>query len=136
MSNTATNRGSQWRKWDLHIHTPYSIEQDYGGYSPENWKRFITELENLPKDIKVIGINDYIFLEGYKGVLKEKLNGRLQNIDLILPVIELRIDKFGNLSKDDPFKRVNFHVLFSPELSAEAMWIKHLKQRQNSWNNM
>lgn len=36
-------------------------------------------------------------------------------------MIELRIDKFGNLNKDDAFKRVNFHVIFSPELSPEAI---------------
>ncbi|MFD1604775.1 TrlF family AAA-like ATPase [Flavobacterium artemisiae] len=121
MNSNLSNRGSQWRKWDLHIHTPYSIEQDYGGYSTENWDRFINELENLPLEIKVLGINDYIFLEGYKKVLKEKAAGRLKNIDLLLPVIELRIDKFGNLNKDDAFKRVNFHVIFSPELSPEAI---------------
>lgn len=72
MNSNPSNRGSQWRKWDLHIHTPYSIEQDYGGYSTENWDRFINELESLPLEIKVLGINDYIFLEGYKKVLKEK----------------------------------------------------------------
>lgn len=121
MTNSDIHRGSQWRKWDLHIHTPYSIEQDYGGFTADNWERFILDLENLPPEIKVIGINDYIFLEGYKHILQEKQKGRITNIELILPVIELRIDKFGNLGKDDPFKRVNFHVIFSPELSPEAI---------------
>lgn len=115
------NRGSEWRKWDLHVHTPFSIEQEYGGYTEGTWEKFISDLEILPPDIKVIGINDYIFIDGYKKVLEEKQKGRLSNIDLILPVIELRIDKFANVSQGEPFKRVNFHIIFSNELTPEQI---------------
>ena len=121
MDEKSFTRGSEWRKWDLHIHTPLSIEQEYGGDTPENWERFISDLERLPPEIKVIGINDYIFIDGYKKVLDEKRNGRLSNIELILPVIELRIDKFANVSESDPFKRVNFHIIFSNELTSEQI---------------
>lgn len=120
-TNIAVNRGSEWRKWDLHVHTPLSIEQEYGGNTPENWERFISDLERLPSEIKVIGINDYIFIDGYKKVLDEKQKGRLSNIELILPVIELRIDKFANVSENEPFKRVNFHIIFSNELTPEII---------------
>ena len=120
-NNIAVNRGSEWRKWDLHVHTPLSIEQEYGGNTPENWERFISDLEKLPSEIKVIGINDYIFIDGYKKVLDEKQKGRLSNIELILPVIELRIDKFANVSENEPFKRVNFHIIFSNELTPEII---------------
>ncbi len=109
--------GSIWRKWDLHIHTPASIVQNHG--SDEGWERFISELEFLPVEIKVIGINDYLFLDGYKRVLEEKKNGRLKNIDLILPVIELRIDKFGGSLNH--LSRLNFHIIFSDELSSELI---------------
>ncbi|ATA91055.1 hypothetical protein CGC56_02040 [Capnocytophaga canimorsus] len=115
------NRGSEWRKWDLHIHTPFSIEQEYSGYTDENWEKFISDLERLPSEIKVIGINDYIFIDGYKKVLEEKRKGRLNNINLILPVIELRIDKFANTSVDNPLRRVNFHIIFSNELTPEQI---------------
>lgn len=115
------NRGSEWRKWDLHVHTPLSIEQEYGGNTPENWERFISDLERLPSEIKIIGINDYIFIDGYKKVLDEKQKGRLSNIELILPVIELRIDKFANVSEDDPLERINFHIIFSNELTSEQI---------------
>lgn len=121
MDEKSFTRGSEWRKWDLHIHTPLSIEQEYGGNTPENWERFISDLERLPPEIKVIGVNDYIFIDGYKKVLDEKRNGRLSNIELILPVIELRIDKFANVSESDPFKRVNFHIIFSNELTPEII---------------
>ena len=121
MDEKSFTRGSEWRKWDLHIHTPLSIEQEYGGNTPENWERFISDLERLPSEIKVIGINDYIFIDGYKKVLDEKQKGRLSNIELILPVIELRIDKFANVSENEPFKRVNFHIIFSNELTPEII---------------
>jgi hypothetical protein len=40
-------KGSEWKKWDLHIHTPYS--GDYGDDNNNNddqiWDNFIEELE-------------------------------------------------------------------------------------------
>ena len=87
--------GSTWNKWDLHIHTPASIVQNCGGDKREIWERFFCNIESLPPEIKVLGINDYIFVDGYKKVLDAKREGRLQNIDLVLPVLEFRLDKFG-----------------------------------------
>ena len=116
------HRGSQWIKCDLHVHTPFSIEHHYGdGQTEAVWDKFITDLESLPKEFKIIGINDYLFLEGYKKVVEFKESGRLSNIDLILPVVEFRIDKFGSVSQDNPFKRVNYHVIFSDELKPEVI---------------
>jgi len=109
-------KGSEWGRWDLHVHTPLSLIQHYGGNSEEAWEAFIQDLEGLPKEFKVIGINDYIFLDGYKKVIGYKQNGRLQNLDLILPVVELRIDKFGNVGHE-AWKKVNFHVVFSNEVT-------------------
>lgn len=111
-------RGSQWRIWDLHVHTPLSIEQNYGGDTSEVWERYISDLENLPTDIKVLGINDYIFIDGYKKVLEYKRSGRLANIDLILPVVELRLAKFAGNEK---FKRINYHIIFSDKVDADII---------------
>src|ERR1019366_9032504 len=110
-------RGSVWRKWDLHVHTPESIVHDYAGQDP--WPQFIDELEKLPPDFKVIGINDYIFLDGYKRILAEKAKGRLANIDMFLPVIELRLDKFGG--SQGHISRVNYHIIFSDALTPEII---------------
>ncbi len=106
-------RGSEWRRWDLHIHSPLSLVQAYGGNTAESWEKFIAELEGLPSDVKVIGINDYIFIEGYKKVLEFKRQGRLQNIELILPVIELRTNEFAGSGNE--LSKVNIHVIFPPE---------------------
>lgn len=117
-------KGSNWRKWDLHVHTPASFVQHYGTDSTETWEKFISDLEQLPEEFKVIGINDYIFIDGYRRVFEYKQAGRLQNIDLILPVIELRVDKFGGA--DDELKRINYHIIFSDEVSPEIIQAQFL----------
>ncbi len=71
-------------------------------------------------EFKVIGINDYIFVDGYERVLNAKKSGRLSNIDLILPVVELRLDKFAGIVKKDQdgsysksdWNRINLHIIF------------------------
>lgn len=119
--------GSTWKKWDLHVHTPESFVHQYPGEKEAAWEAFLSDLEHLPDDFKVIGINDYVLVDGYERVLKAKREqGRLQNIDLILPVVELRLDKFGGVvhgGKDgyspSGWSRINVHVIFDqldPEL--------------------
>lgn len=113
--------GSTWKKWDLHVHTPSSVVHNYPGTDDEAWEAFLLDLEALPPEFKAIGINDYIFIDGYERVRKEKLeNGRLKNIDLLLPVIELRLDKFAGVVKKEKngtysqsgWNRINLHVVF------------------------
>ncbi|RUM33199.1 MAG: hypothetical protein DSY33_05190 [Archaeoglobus sp.] len=91
------NVGSIWRKWDLHVHTPASYQHNFGfsdneeseKYNGNIWDKYIDELEKI-QDVAVIGITDYFSIEGYKKVLEYRQNGRLQNLDLILPNIEFR----------------------------------------------
>jgi ABC-type lipoprotein export system ATPase subunit len=111
-------RGSEWRKWDLHVHTPASLTHHYGNDS-NVWDKFIEALSRLPSEFKVLGINDYIFLDGYKKVLAAKDEGKLPNIDLLLPVIELRLDKFGG--SNSKLSRVNYHVIFSDEIHTDII---------------
>lgn len=120
-------KGSEWRKWDLHVHTPASIRNGYGGDQDEVWERYISDLEALPEDFKVLGINDYWFLDGYERLLCEKKRGRLQNIDLLLPVIEFRIDK---LSGVDFYKNnnIDMHIIFSNDLSPEEIKAQFLNR--------
>lgn len=118
--------GSVWRKWDLHVHTPESFYQNYPGKPEEAWEAFLADLEALPPEFKVIGINDYVLVDGYERVLKAKREqGRLKNIDLILPVIELRLDKFGGTvqagTTGSSWSRINLHVIFD---QVEAQFIR------------
>ncbi|TYR31254.1 AAA family ATPase [Sphingobacterium phlebotomi] len=118
-------RGSEWNKWDLHVHTPKSIIQHYGGDTHEAWEKYISDLEALPKEFKALGINDYIFIDGYKTVKEYKKQGRLANIDLILPIIELRIDKFASQA-NEAWKKVNLHVIFSDNLDVDDIQVQFL----------
>lgn len=119
MNNNKYSRGSEWRIWDLHVHTPASLVQHYKVTELlDVWEKYIQDLENLPPDIKVIGVNDYLFIDGYKKVLEYKNAGRLQNIDLILPVLEFRLSQFCGHSV---FKRINFHVIFSNDVDADII---------------
>ncbi|MGC5804392.1 AAA family ATPase [Ralstonia pseudosolanacearum] len=112
--------GSTWKKWDLHVHTPESFYHNYPGNPDEAWEAFLTDIEKLPDEFKVIGINDYVLVDGYERVLKAKHEqGRLKNIDLILPVVELRLDKFGGVVQGgksgkaaSSWSRINIHVIF------------------------
>lgn len=125
------NKGSEWNIWDLHVHTPASIFHRYGN-DDDVWEKYITDLEKLPKEFKVIGVNDYFFIDGYERLLKEQReNGRLQNL-LLIPVLEFRIEKFAGVDFKN-LKRINFHVLFSPDLSIETIKSQFLNTLEQSY---
>ena len=129
------NRGSIWRKWDLHVHTPasyqhsfrFSSDKEREEYNNNIWDKYIDELEKI-QDIAVIGITDYFSIEGYKKVLEYRQKGRLQNFDLILPNIEFRLDKFLSSRKDENPKRLNFHVIFSNEIEPDKIEKEFLEE--------
>ncbi len=114
MSNVSDPTGSKWRKWDLHIHSPHSGLANNFPFKDgkPDWEAYIAALEAL-KDIPAIAITDYFLIDGYKEVRKYKEGGRLQNIQLILPNIEFRLDNLVG------GKRVNFHVFFSDKVSPQ-----------------
>lgn len=111
-------RGSTWRKWDLHIHSPLSILNNQFPKASDgtpDWEPFLAALEAL--DIAVLGITDYFTIEGYKKLREFQRHGRLKNIHTILPNIEFRLDKIIASKKDGKQpRRLNFHVIFSDEV--------------------
>ena len=114
-------RGSEWRKWDLHIHSPLSIlANKYPKLTngEPDWDKFLNKLEEL--DMAVVGITDYFSIEGYKEILEFRKSGRLQNIPLILPNIEFRLNSVISSRKDGTKpRRLNYHVIFSDEVSPQ-----------------
>lgn len=110
--------GSLWRRWDLHVHTPASLIHHYPSVDGDPWKAFLDDLERLPPEFAVIGINDYLSIDGYRRVLHERKSGRLKNIETVLPVVELRIANFGGHER---LRRINYHVVFSDELDPERI---------------
>lgn len=114
-------KGSTWRKWDLHIHSPLTIlNNQYPKLSDgtPDWEAFISRLESL--DIAVLGITDYFTIDGYKKIKEFKSQGRLANIHTILPNVEFRLNSVISSKKDgqEP-RRLNFHVIFSDEVSEQ-----------------
>lgn len=119
MTNIDYPKGSEWRKWDLHVHSPLSIlanKYPKLANGEPDWEKYLQRLESL--DITAIGITDYFSIEGYKKILEFKQNKRLQNISLILPNIEFRLNSVISSRKDgsEP-RRLNYHVIFSGEVS-------------------
>lgn len=117
------HRGSMWRKWDLHTHTPLSILNNQFTMLPDGvpeWKPYLAALEAT--NIAVLGVTDYFTIDGYKELRKFKHDGRLPNIHTLLPNIEFRLDKIVSSRHDgaNP-RRLNFHVIFSDELDPDLI---------------
>jgi energy-coupling factor transporter ATP-binding protein EcfA2 len=114
--NNGDNKGSEWRIWDLHVHSPAS----YGG----TYQAFI---DNAKVSISsVIGINDYCSVKGYEEVCK--LGGIPGKV--IFPVVELRMHNLLTTKKNPNGVRINFHIIFDndPEIFPKiSTWIASLK---------
>jgi len=102
--------GSVWNRWDPHIHTPGTLLNDQYGRGEDAWEQFLTRVEISNPTVRALGITDYYSIESYEAVLDRKKYGRLANVDLIFPNIEMR---YGiGTGKGSP---VNVHLLVSPE---------------------
>ena len=116
-------RGSLWRKWDLHTHTPASILNN--GFlrladGKPDWESYVAALEQT--DLAVLGVTDYFTIEGYKKLREYKSQGRLSNISCLLPNVEFRLDKIISSRRDGGRpRRLNFHVIFSDAVSPEII---------------
>lgn len=109
-------RGSEWHKWDLHIHTPFTGKNDQftGSSKDEKWDNYLTKIEQN-NDVKVLGITDYFSIDNYLYMLELQKNGRIPNVYLI-PNVELRI-----LPVTRTETPINIHVLFDPNLSTDII---------------
>jgi hypothetical protein len=102
------SRGSEWHRWDPHIHTPGTILNDQFG-STDPWDAYLTGIENRTPEIEAIAVTDYYLTDTYEEFLQRKATGRLDGVKMIFPNIELRLD----VAAKSGF--VNIHLLVSPE---------------------
>ena len=101
-------RGSQWRRWEPHIHAPGTIlNNQFGGGDP--WDAYFTSLESRTPPIETVAVTDYYVTDTYEEFLRRKQAGRLRKVQLVFPNVELRLD----IAAKTGF--VNLHLLVSPE---------------------
>lgn len=98
-------KGSEWRRWDLHVHTPETALADRFG----DWNEYLAAIE-AQTDVKVIGVTDYMSIANYSKLRAAKAKGRIANIDLLIPNIEFRI-----APPTDKATAINIHLLVSPD---------------------
>ena len=103
------NKGSEWRKWDLHFHTPSSY--DYQDGSVTNQK-IIDEM--LANNISVVAITDHHTIDVDRIIDLQKLaKGKIT----ILPGIECCSELGGSES-------IHFIGIFSENSDIESIWTK------------
>lgn len=139
------SRGSEWNKWDLHVHSPESVLCNDFSCS---WDDYVVSLfsKALEENVAVIGITDYYSIDGYKKLKTDYLNrpevmeslffrDDLEKIKeiLVIPNIEFRLKSFINTSSRDLSRlnrKLNFHVLLSEEIpirDIESNFLHQLK---------
>ena len=103
------NRGSEWHRWEPHIHAPGTVLADQ--YPVEGgWELYLEALETASPPLRAIGATDYCITRSYERLKAEKDKGRLASCDLLFPNIELRLNT-GTVKGSF----VNIHLLVSPE---------------------
>ncbi len=100
-------KGSQWFRWDPHIHTPATLLNNQFG---NNWNGFIEKINNAVPAVSALGITEYGCIHGYREFRKHWLQGKLPSVALIFPNVELRIT-----TQTKRGSGINIHLLFSPE---------------------
>jgi len=138
-------RGSEWRRWDLHIHTPYTRKNDCFSNSTnstkseeekvkEKWDDFfayildyVGDMSDPLKAVYGIGITDYFSIENYKTVIANPdITSKIPNI---LPNVELRILPAAHEAP------INIHCIFNPDLTIDVIenrFLAKLKFRHNN----
>jgi hypothetical protein len=130
-------RGSEWRRWDLHVHTPYSALNNGFGNDFDAYAKAVFE-GAIKKEIAVIGITDYFTIRGYRELrdlqednkrltelLGDGLADRARQI-LLLPNIELRLRDIVRVGEKEA--RINLHIIFSDEVSPQEIQEKFLQR--------
>jgi ABC-type lipoprotein export system ATPase subunit len=123
-STSAFERGSEWRQWDLHIHTPASFHWKGGKFDADpNSTHNRALVDQMIAALNaatptVFALMDYWTFDGWFALqrrLKEK--GAPQLNKTVFPGIELRL----MAPMSTPGKRLNAHVLFSDQTPDQTL---------------
>ena len=104
--------GSEWRKWDLHVHLPGTKLSD--GYvkkkGKRDWDRFADALEH--SDVAVIGVTDYFSAGSIFDFIRHFKARFPKSEKLLLPNIEFRLNETVN----EAGQLVHLHALFRDDV--------------------
>ena len=102
-------RGSEWRKWDLHLHSPGTKLNDQFKMEGGNcWGKYCQNLHD--SDVQAFGITDYFSVDGYCKTITEYRNRYPNCKKVFFPNVELRTNDVVN----DALEEVNVHLIFNP----------------------
>jgi energy-coupling factor transporter ATP-binding protein EcfA2 len=114
-------RGSEWHRWEPHIHAPGTLLNDQ--FKAGDWDGYLKALESAAPSIEAIAITDYYTTALYEEVRRQKDAGRLPGVSLIIPNIEVRLD----VAAKSGF--VNLHMLVSPDDPNHVIEIRRFLSR-------
>jgi energy-coupling factor transporter ATP-binding protein EcfA2 len=98
-----------WHRWDPHIHAPGTILSDQYPAN-DGWEQFLVRIEASDPPVRVLGITDYYSTATYQRALTHKAAGRLKDVRLLFPNVELRLGVGTGTGTP-----VNIHLLVSPD---------------------
>ena len=116
------SRGSEWHRWEPHIHAPGTILNDQFG-ATDPWETYLAKLEEQTPTIEAIAVTDYYITDCYEKFQKHHADGRLPGVKLLFPNIEMRLA----VAAKSGF--VNLHLLVSPEDPDHLLEVKRILKR-------
>ena len=102
-------RGSEWRKWDMHLHAPGTkLNDQFKSGDGDIWDEYCRRL--YESDVHAFGITDYFSVDGCLRAAAEFNKGYPQSEKVFFPNIELRTGDVVNQGQEE----VNVHLVFNP----------------------
>lgn len=101
--------GSEWRKWDLHLHSPYTKLSDNYKDSGEPLDKFCDVIE--ASDIQVFGITDYFSFDAFQKFHQHFSKKHPDSNKRFFFNLELRLNETVNKQLEE----VNIHLIFNPD---------------------
>jgi energy-coupling factor transporter ATP-binding protein EcfA2 len=102
-------RGSEWRKWDLHIHAPGTkLNDQFTAAGGDVWVEYCKRLHD--SDVQAFGITDYFSADGYFSAREKMRDRHPESGKALFPNIELRTNDVVNKEQEE----INIHLVFNP----------------------
>ena len=106
MDTKNSPKGSEWRRWDLHLHAPETKLENCYGIGDEIWDKYVDFLEDSPVD--AFGITDYFSADGYYTFKEKHATKYPESCKVIFPNIELRLAEAISKKNSNP----HIHIVF------------------------